>query len=110
MISTHLIEEVAALFEEVLIIDEGRLVLHGSADDLRERGAAITGPADKVDRFVADLTVLNDKQLGPTKSVTVYGTLDHDHRQEARATGLEVGPVVLQDLFVHLTEPTRRPR
>lgn len=110
VISTHLIEEVAALFEDVLIIDEGRLLLQGDADDLRERGCTVTGPADAVEAFVADLTVLNDRQLGPTRSATVYGLLDEEQRRAARAAGLELGPVPLQDLFVHLTEPTRSPR
>jgi ABC-2 type transport system ATP-binding protein len=105
VLSTHLIEEVAPLFEEVLIIDRGQVVLQGEADDLRARGATVTGAAEVVDRFVADLRVLGDRQLGPTRSVTVFGDLDDGRRRAARDAGLEIGPVPLQDLFVHLTEP-----
>jgi ABC-2 type transport system ATP-binding protein len=105
VVSTHLIEEVASLFEEVVIIDQGRLVLHEDAETLRSRGAAITGASDVVDQFVDGLTVLNARQLGPTKSAMVYGHLDDGRLRQARAAGLEIGPVALQDLFVHLTEP-----
>lgn len=107
VISTHLIEEVAALFEQVLIIDHGRLLLQGDTDDLRERGATVTGLAVEVDRFTSGLDVLSAKQLGPTKSVTVFGSLTGEDRRRATRAGLEIGPVALQDLFVHLTEPQR---
>jgi ABC-2 type transport system ATP-binding protein len=40
----------------------------------------------------------------------VYGGLDEAHRRQARDAGLDLGPVALQDLFVHLTEPTGGPR
>jgi ABC-2 type transport system ATP-binding protein len=105
VISTHLIEEVSSLFEQVVIIDRGRLVLHDEADHLRSRGAAITGAADVVDRFADGLTVLGKKTLGPTKSAMVYGALDDAYRERARGAGLDIGPIALQDLFVHLTEP-----
>jgi ABC-2 type transport system ATP-binding protein len=109
VISTHLIEEVAPLFEQVTIIDAGRLVLQAPADDLRERGAAITGPAEAVSAFTRDLDVLATKQLGPTRSDTVYGEVDDAVRREAIDAGLELGPVPLQDLFVHLTDPANAP-
>jgi ABC-2 type transport system ATP-binding protein len=104
VISTHLIEEVSSLFEEVVIIDSGRLVLHDDADALRSRGVAITGPAEVVDSFVNGHTVLGVRQLGPTKCTTIYGAIDEALRERARAAGLDLGPVGLQDLFVHLIQ------
>jgi ABC-2 type transport system ATP-binding protein len=103
ILSTHLIEEVGSLFEEVVIIDRGRLVLHEETDVLRARGASVTGPAEAVDRFVDGLTVLSEQRLGPTKSATVYGRLGPERDLAARALDLELGPVGLQDLFIHLT-------
>jgi ABC-2 type transport system ATP-binding protein len=100
ILSTHLIEEVSSLFEEVVIIDKGRLVVHSPADELLAMGSAVTGPAEQVEEFTRDLTVLGSKQLGPTRSVMVYGPLDH---AEARKAGLETGPIAMQELFIHLT-------
>lgn len=108
IISTHLIEEVSSLFEEVIIIDKGRLVAHEEADALRSRGAAVTGPAEVVDTFTAGLTVLGTQRLGSTKSATVFGELDETQLSAARLAGLELGPVSLQDLFVHLTTGVNR--
>lgn len=105
IISTHLIEELASLLEEVVIIDSGRLVLQEEADVLRSRGTEVTGNASDVDEFTLGLTVLGEKSLGRTKAAMVYGTLDDSQLIRARQLGLELGPIALQDLFVHLTEP-----
>jgi ABC-2 type transport system ATP-binding protein len=107
IVSTHLIEEVSSLFEEVVIIDKGRLVVHEQSQTLLSRGTAVTGPAARVDTFTAGLTLLGARQLGPTKSAMVYGDLDGEQRSKAAESGLELGPVAMQDLFVHLTGEPR---
>jgi ABC-2 type transport system ATP-binding protein len=92
-----------------VIIDKGRLVLQEETEALRARGADVTA-AEAVDSFVAGRTVLRERQLGRTKSAMIYGGLDEHHRRQARNAGLDLGPVALQDLFVHLTEPAGGPR
>ena len=104
IISTHLIEEISRLFEEVVILDRGRLVAHEETEALRMKGAAVTGPASVVEGFTDGMTVLSERRLGGTKSVTVLGTLGAQQRDMAQAHGLELEPVGLQDLFVHLTK------
>ena len=104
IMSTHLIEELSALFEEVIIIDGGRLLLPMMRLTIYERAVtSVTGPAEAVDRFVAGLTVIGEKQLGRTKSTMVFGVVGEHARREAHAAGLEFGPLTLQELFVHLT-------
>lgn len=107
VLSTHLVSEVSALLEEVVILDNGRLVTQSPVDSLRGRGASIVGPAAAVDELTSDLTVLAEQRLGGTKSATVLGDLDDALRARARSGGLEIGPVGLQELFVHLTGTAR---
>lgn len=104
ILSTHLVSEMDYLFDHVVIIDQGQLVLNEPYETLEARGASVTGAASDVDAFTADMKQLNAQQLGGTKSVMIYGELDELKRQEAQALGLEVGPVSLQDLFIYLTE------
>jgi ABC-2 type transport system ATP-binding protein len=103
ILSTHLIEEVAGLFERIVIIDRGRLLLHEDADELKGRGVTVTGPAATVDAFTAGRTVLGGQSLGDVRSVTLYGPLDPAETARAEAAGLTLGPIGIQDLFVHLT-------
>ncbi len=115
ILSSHLIEEVERLFERVVILDHGRVLLDDDADALRSRGLSVTGPADAVDAFTAHRTVLGRRALGRTVEATVLDEPDpvaHDGStrpadRHARELGLDLGPVPLQDLFVHLTRGSR---
>lgn len=104
ILSTHLVSEMDYLFDEVLILNKGELVLHEEYETLITKGASITGAAEQVDAFVQGKNILNTKQLGKTKSVTIFGNLSETERRTAEENGLEVGPVALQDMFIYLTE------
>jgi ABC-2 type transport system ATP-binding protein len=103
VVSTHLIDEMAALFERVVIIDRGALLTHQSTDELQARGVEITGPAAAVDDLTTGMHVLSTRALGGTKSAVVFGHFNGGLREQAAAAGLELGPIPLQDLFVALT-------
>src|SRR5690625_35210 len=104
ILSTHLVSEMDYLFDEVIIIDQGKLLLHESYDDLVSRGVTVIGNKKAVDTFAQDKEVLNEEQLGDTRSITLYGTLNEDDRMTAKSLGLSIGPVSLHDLFVQLTK------
>ncbi|PAV28264.1 ABC transporter [Virgibacillus profundi] len=103
ILSTHLVSEMDYLFDEVIIIDKGALVLQEEYETLASRGASITGVTNLVDDFVSGMHQLSEQKLGGTKSVMVYGDISDKQRNEAQQKGLEVGPISLQDLFIHLT-------
>jgi ABC-2 type transport system ATP-binding protein len=107
VISTHHIDEVAALFGHVAILDRGRLVAHDDTDSLRARGTEVTGPAASVDAFTeaVGLRVLSERRLGGTKAAVAYGELTEAARRRGTDSGLALGPIPLQDLFVHLSSP-----
>lgn len=103
VLSSHLIGEVERLLEDVVVIDRGTVLVQEDADSLRTRGLTVTGPADAVEAFVVGRDVVARQRLGSTVQATVVGGLPDDDRN-ARLGGLELGPVPLQDLFVHLTD------
>jgi len=49
LLSSHIMQEVAALCDRIVVIAHGRVVADGSADELRAR----TGKANLEDAFVA---------------------------------------------------------
>ncbi len=51
ILSTHLVEEVTHVIEDVIIMKEGRLVVQSSVEDLLQQGHIISGIKDKVDEF-----------------------------------------------------------
>ncbi|MGW1206193.1 ATP-binding cassette domain-containing protein [Streptomyces cyaneofuscatus] len=102
IVSTHLVEELGSVFEEVVMLDAGKLVARGETEALRAQGCQVTGPADLVDSFVQGLQVLDERLLGYTKSVVIFGELGADRHARAWSMNLDLGPIGLQDLFSHL--------
>jgi ABC-2 type transport system ATP-binding protein len=102
ILSTHLIDEVSALLEHVLVIDDGKLIIDAGADALRGSATTVSGTSTAVDSFVGSRAVLHRESLGGLSSVTVE-KLDAADRAKAAATGLELGPVSLQQLIVRKT-------
>jgi ABC-2 type transport system ATP-binding protein len=108
ILSSHLIDEISDLIEDVLLIDDGRFLLHESTDALRGRAVTLTGDAEAVIRVIGTREVLNRESLGRVTSVTVMGTLTASEADEAHRLGLEHSPVPLQQLIVRLSQRDQR--
>lgn len=104
ILSTHLVSEMDYLFDEVLLLHGGKIMLHENYDTLISKGAKITGNTDVVDNFVQSKQSIHEERLGGTKAVTILGELSRDERRIASDKGIEIAPVTLHELFVHLTK------
>lgn len=104
ILSTHHVIEVEHLFEQVVILHEGKVLLHEPIDQLLERGASVTGEASVVDHFVSGMKVLYTERLGGTKQAMVYGAFTDEQQQAVKRAGLELGTLSLQQLFIYMTE------
>lgn len=104
LLSTHLIDEVAGLLEDVVVLDRGRVAVAGSADDLRSRACVLTGPVDAVESIVRGLTVLRREEMAGHEAVTVDVRPDPTLRARIAGLGIEIGPVSLQTLVIHAGE------
>lgn len=101
VISTHIIEEAAGVFEEVIILDEGRIVEKAPTDELVAQFHCVSGREDQVDGATAGFAVLETEQLGRHKAVTVRCGAA---QLQAACAGWEVdlSPLNLQKTFVAL--------
>ena len=117
LLSTHLIDEAAALFENVVVIDRGRVALDAAADGLRGMATTVSGPVLAVDSFTEGRPVWERRGLGSQASVVMVGQVSGEDRERARSLGLDLTPLSLQQLVVRasgqsagahsLTERTR---
>lgn len=97
VISTHIIEEAADIFEEVIILDKGRIILKENTQELLDRAVHISGREDEVDRAVEGLHAMHPEKLGRSKGVTV---LLQEGERIKEGGDISVQPVNLQQLFV----------
>lgn len=103
VLSSHLIDELAHLIENVILIDRGKILLDESVDTLRGRAVTLVGAEDTVRELTDFRQVLHSESMGRIVRTTVWGALEDHEEQRARARGVEVLPVSLQQLIVHLT-------
>lgn len=97
VISTHIIEEAADVFEEVIILDKGRILLKENTQELLERSRHISGKEEEVDRAVEGRKVYHPEKLGRSKGVTVLLKPGETIPENAE---LSIQPMNLQQVFV----------
>ncbi len=100
VISTHIIDEASNVFEEVVLVDAGRIMLKQNTEELRAQYAYVSGREDTVSEATRGLQVVHREGLG--KSLTVCVKLNGSSRLEQY--DVDVAPVSLQKIFVYLTE------
>ncbi len=102
--SSHLLNEIEDILEEILLLGEGQKRLHLPVAELREYAVGLRGKADTVTRFAADKEIYRQERFGKD---SVYVVARNDFTgaalQEAEAAGLEVLPVASDNLCVYLT-------
>ncbi|MCD8103500.1 MAG: ABC transporter ATP-binding protein [Lachnospiraceae bacterium] len=85
VISTHIIEEAADIFEEVIFLDEGKILLKEKLEELLERAWCVSGREDEVDRATAGYTQHHVERLGRSKSVTILAPKMGGNGESGRA-------------------------
>ena len=99
IVSTHIIEEAANVFEEVIFLKDGEILLKEDTQELLERAVHVSGLAEEVDNACAGLEIHHVEQMGRSKGVTVLLAAGE---QIADGYDVTVQPVSLQNLFVAL--------
>ncbi len=99
IISTHIIEEAANLFEEVIILNRGEMLLKENTQHLLERAYYVSGENAEVDKAVGDIKMHHVESMGRSKGVTVLLDEGQEINQSADVT---IQPISLQNLFLAL--------
>jgi ABC-2 type transport system ATP-binding protein len=102
IMSTHLIDEAAALMEEVIVLHEGEIVLQADVDDARSSAYVARGLADEVRAFAQGRDVIAQRTLGRILSATIRGQVTPGDEDKASANRISLEPVSLQDLIAAL--------
>jgi ABC-2 type transport system ATP-binding protein len=108
VLSTHLIDEISNLLENVLVLDHGRVTLDAPADDLRGRAVMVSGSTCDVDDFIRGQQVWHRQAMGSRAMVTVAGPIDGPDRRRAMDLGLQLEALSLQDVVVRSASTSER--
>lgn len=99
IISTHLIEESADLFNEAIIIKNGNVIRQAPVVDLLSNVFYVSGKSEQVEKFIQNKTVISCQAVLGLKTAVVEGNMN----AEKPSPGLRFSPLTIQKLFIHLT-------
>lgn len=97
VLSTHLIEEVASIIEDVVILKEGKVIRNESREELLSKGYTVSGGARAVEDYLRGREVLGVDAIGGLRTAYVLGKPDRSNPE------LEFSGLDLQKLFIQLT-------
>ncbi len=103
IISSHLVEEVADIIEEVIIIKEGRIIVQDSVEQLLAQTYNISGEGNKIDCYLKNKKYIGMDEIGKFKQAIVLENMNHDDKILVNELDLEVNKIELQNLFIKLT-------
>ncbi|MFD2700588.1 ATP-binding cassette domain-containing protein [Paenibacillus shunpengii] len=104
LISTHQIEELQPLLESIVVVHDGKPLMHESMDSVRERGIWLTGEIDKVNELVGSQRVYEENIMGSLKKVMIDAPLSSEWKERAKLSGVTLEKAQLQDYLLNITE------
>jgi len=91
IISTHQVEEVAQILQDIIFIDEGKIILQQNIEELKDEYSIFTVPSDQKEKLEQYNPKLINKTLGRVSAV-----LD----SKIEIAGAEISRPSLSDLFM----------
>ena len=104
ILSSHLLNELEDILDEVLLIDEGRKKLHLPVHDLKEYAIGVQGREKDILEFTGDTEIYARKELGKD---SVYLAVRHifspEELEQARINSLKISPLSAAETCVYIT-------
>lgn len=104
IISTHLIDEVSNLFEEIIILKDKELALKEDVDSLKKKAYFLSGREDNINKVTNGKKIIHREDFGSTKIVGIFGDLTKDEIANIKKHNIEISSIPLQKLFIYLTD------
>ena len=103
LLSTHLIDEVARTLDYAVMIDAGRLLAEGTAEELTKLYLCVSGAPEAVRGKTEGLDVLKEEEVAGSLVRYLRLHTPQDAQRIREGGRVQVAPMGLQKLFVFLT-------
>lgn len=104
IISTHLIDEVTNLFEEVIILKNGEVYIKDEIDNIMKKAYFLNGKSENIMPLVKDKNIIYKEEFGSSIILGLFDNLSNEEKLKLKEKNVEINPIPLQKLFVYLTE------
>lgn len=104
LLSSHLLQEIETILEEVILMKEGSTHLHLAMDELKDYAIGLQGDRASIHTWCSQKNILFEKEYGTnTVYVVVQNNFTEDEQAELQANGIKLLPVSSDDLCIYLT-------
>ena len=107
IVSSQFLSEIEGVLSSLLLIEQGKAVLHSNIDDVRHSAYRIDGSRAAVESFVLGKRVIVKKDSYFSSFAVVYEPFAKETAESAIERGLSVSSVRAEDLCVYLTRPDK---
>jgi ABC-2 type transport system ATP-binding protein len=108
ILSSHHLDEIEDLLEDILLLKDGKELLHLPVADLKEWAIGIQGKSSSVNEWIKEKEVVYTKNLAFDQLfVVIKNDLTEMEIQKIRSAGMGVTTVATSDLCVYLTSKTK---
>lgn len=104
IISTHLIDEVTNLFEEIIILKDEKVYIQDEVSNLLDKSYFLNGKAEYILPVVKDKNIILKEEFGTSVILGVFGRLSSEEKNKLKENNIDISPIPLQKLFIYLTE------
>jgi len=101
--STHLIDEASKLFEDVILLHQGQILLQEPLETLEELSFVVSGDEETLKSMLSHKKIIKKETMGRRAAYSLFDTLSEKETDALTQAGLEVRSLTLQQLFVYLT-------
>ena len=106
IVSSHLLSEIEGILSDIILIDNGKLILYENIDDMRESAYRVEGEQKVVDAFLAGKNVIF-KRTGLSAEAVIYEPLTEAVTSEIKQLGMSVSTVRAEDICIYLTKENK---
>ncbi|WP_188208157.1 ATP-binding cassette domain-containing protein [Alkalibacillus aidingensis] len=108
ILSSHLLNELEDLLEEIILINDGGLKLHESMADLKEYAIGLIGQSSVIWEQINEEQVIYRKNMGSEQSyIVVKNDLSSELKTSLHRSGVQLKPVSPADLCVYITNQSK---
>ena len=107
LLSSHHLEEIEDLLENILLVNDGVVRFHGSITELQEMFVKVIGSEHVVRNQIAEKNVFSRQTNGPFYEALVEDTFTLEEKMHMNKSGIKIIPVPANDAYVALTSSSK---
>jgi len=107
IISSHLLSEIEGVLSDILLIEQGKVVMNSPIDEVQESAYRVDGSQSAIEAYTANKNVIARKTSELSCFAVVYEPCTDAVAESAKKAGLLISAVRAEDLCVYLTKPDK---